>query len=814
MSLRSTIISTKVIIVSILLGSSLAIAWDNEVTHRDLSESAATRSVIGTTNCLESIGLQEGLLHFLINKNKGQEAYKWLREGAFLEDAGAFWQTPIGRARYNNHFHNPLNRRDEAGLDDVITIWNPVPPFEPVINITAFGESAVLWAQDGAKQQIFPAGDQSWQRTRDHYYKALTLTMETDREAEFAQMFLGLGHQMHLLQDVAVPSHVRNDAHPEDSLIKINYLTGDYYFETWAKANSPLISGFAANPLLPKVDLTIKDPAGLVPITRFYDTDQYNENVLPSDSLTWGLSEYTNANFASDDTIFTESFSKNDRHYFPYPRYSNQVQCYEEYDVDIAPDKKRTYWRKKCPGEATFQRPIDHFVVPGPLFKYLPTWDLQRLTLKLDGATHYDYARRLIPRAVGYSAALLNYFFRGDIRLSYVTEPTPGYVIVNNTDEDLDGTFGIYYDNKQDERILLASGRNSTYSDGIFDLILPADAKEPGKYIVVFKGKMGNEEGAVAGYVFNRLIDITPPSQYVYSMADASQSDPQFTSVKVKIRNSKPSESIQSGVIEAIAKYKTDVDDPDFLYSISEPQTVNSLASDKPTELDFDFQKHPIPVDITDLYLYVIFKGKVGGEDNAVAIGIKDIGEPTPIDIFNDTDRACINGEWYEAGSTDAISHVDTNENGIADEWDIYPHEIKNIYVKFSALDSPEEASADKHDLYLESIGPGQSSRVSYILVDYQFKYSVYESWGAWDQNDPWMHSDIVKTYTGSAVKSQSELVSDTATCDGGRSCYITYYPTYYPFQDTQIWWGAGTIFMDKVYPAGGTCPGILLKEE
>jgi len=40
----------------------------------------------------------------------------------------------------------------------------------------------------------------------------------------------------------------------------------------------------------------------------------------------------------------------------------------------------------------------------------------------------WDYASQLIPRAVGYSAGLLNYFFRGDIRLD-MSPHHPGYVM-------------------------------------------------------------------------------------------------------------------------------------------------------------------------------------------------------------------------------------------------------------------------------------------------------------------------------------------------------------------------------------------------
>ena len=67
---------------------SLALSWDNEKTHQDLSEVASYKSIIGTTNYLKNIGLKEGLLHLLKLSAKQQEIYKWIREGVFLEDAG------------------------------------------------------------------------------------------------------------------------------------------------------------------------------------------------------------------------------------------------------------------------------------------------------------------------------------------------------------------------------------------------------------------------------------------------------------------------------------------------------------------------------------------------------------------------------------------------------------------------------------------------------------------------------------------------------------------------------------------------------
>ena len=39
-------------------------------------------------------------------------------------------------------------------------------------------------------------------------------------------------------------------------------------------------------------------------------------------------------------------------------------------------------------------------------------------SLYRDEEAHKDYAKKLIPRAVGYSAGLLDYFFRGEIEIS------------------------------------------------------------------------------------------------------------------------------------------------------------------------------------------------------------------------------------------------------------------------------------------------------------------------------------------------------------------------------------------------------------
>ena len=169
-------------------------------THKILSDYAANNSVLNKENYLVNyLGFQNGLQEPLTWKDKSQTQTinLWLQEGSALED-GKLWDYLILKSRSFNHFHDPLKEWDTAGLNDIFT-----------------GKSALLWAQDGEKQQTFPQGDWSWQKIRLLYYTALTATTEVEQQQYFAMMFRGLGHQMHLVQDMAVPAHARNDAHHE-----------------------------------------------------------------------------------------------------------------------------------------------------------------------------------------------------------------------------------------------------------------------------------------------------------------------------------------------------------------------------------------------------------------------------------------------------------------------------------------------------------------------------------------------------------------------------------------------------------------------
>jgi hypothetical protein len=280
------------LLMLIILFTSHAIAWENTLTHRDLSKKAATLS-------LDSILLDKPYTYNGVEK----KVTDWIQDGAELEDAGSI----LNKARFRNHFHNPLavltppiGTLTDGGLNqDLMT-----------------GQSTLFWAQDSANQVNYEGGDWSWKTVRDYYYHSLTEIDKTKINAFAAKTYLGLGYQMHLLQDMSQPDHVRNDAHPIDGS---GLLWG---FETWAKGRSDLIVKYAATATIatkPTVDLTQPLYDGYAPVGRLIDTRRYVADKTPSAATNQGLAEYTNSNFFSDDTIFAARYSTDDKHYFPYP---------------------------------------------------------------------------------------------------------------------------------------------------------------------------------------------------------------------------------------------------------------------------------------------------------------------------------------------------------------------------------------------------------------------------------------------------------------------------------------------------------------
>ena len=745
---NSKFLSMLFFLVCINLHTPFAYGWSVE-NHKTISEIAAEYSILSVNHgnfAKFNLGLEAGLNEILAGSastGDNLSALNMIELGSINEDAFC-WQTQDiscleYAGRFNHHYHNPLKKLENAGLND---IWT--------------GSSSLLWSQDDKQTW-------SWNNLRDFYYEAFTSKDLTwgERRLLLAYTFLGIGHQLHLIQDKGVPYHVRNDSHVKEQLPSfIQRLGGGLYFESWAEAENNQIKLFANTSIDPEIDLTEPyENIDKLPVAKLIDTRTYFETGTPSASLSTGLAEFTNANFFSADTIFAaERYANNldHKHYFPYPRES-ETNLQEFIDEESLPARRNEFGETEFAISMVSDRmEIEHFVQPTYFTRELDPQTDQYVYLRsfyLSEKCHADYVRELVPRASGYSTALIDYFFRGAIEISL---PEDGLYAFIDSDVDHGNIHSVGFD-----RIALMARNTSLYGEALNNGSIE---------LVVTYNTLDHD------YPFESFTSIPPYSGPFYTV-------------------------------------------------VPEASDRRSIP-DTPVKLEFDLHETPIPLTATDLTLHVIYRGELGAEtEKGVAVGFKDISEPTPVVMFNTCDNICMNGSWYDAGSQAAIRIVDYNENDVANpayidedgvyhpsEWDVYPHDARDICFGFHPVDNPRTPDCQGsgngvRDFSIDYLSAGDYHRVI-ILSDYALGMTINPSAVALPFGNcppqfahPWQHD----TFRGgrltlSAVKHKTELVGDNAPCGGHDPCYVRFLPGFTLMYGTES--RSSLFFINREYPA------------
>ncbi len=472
--MRTHRVALVLVPVSLLLAGTCGTASGFDIdTHRVLNGRAADASTLKDYLPGE-LGLSLGLDQTV----DGRTVRSWIERGGAAEDQFRHSETLGALFRSRHHFHNPLQPWNVAGLQR--GSW--CPPFRLV------GQASVRWAQNPDQGLT---GKASWLDARQRFLEALTLGTQNQRETAFGQTFQILGQQTHLIEDMAVPAHTRNDPHcptPEG-------------FERWASRNASLVADLAATPIRPApeiflVGVPLSDDVARVPVARLWDTERYRLLQDPNVTLVGpiGLAEYSNANFFSDDTIFSG---------FPFPAPTSVALGPAE--PGPITGQLRRYFKKVQDGEL-----IDHLAVPSALFDALPA-ALKDRRKGLDEKVFRDYATLLIPRAVGYSAALLDYFFRGKLDVDLVDDGSGLRLAGANASPDpLDGgTLAVYADGTDGVRRLasaaVAVGRIE--AGGVLPAVSVTPPPGADRFVAVYTGTLGEEratdtfKGAVIGKV-------------------------------------------------------------------------------------------------------------------------------------------------------------------------------------------------------------------------------------------------------------------------------------------------------------------------
>ena len=329
--------------------------------------------------------------------------------------------------RASNHFHNPYKQWDRAGLTDLqwlIGWWCWISsPYDPDEISSSLVWATGLLNSSGTEvaSDVIVRNEWDWSSAREYFYTYLTgknyqgFQVATDvvqRNEYLIKTLRALGQVMHLLQDAAVPAHVRDDF--TQGHLMINPELGNPMkwigngFEKYVERNDDG-EWFDVAP----VKVNLNTPPWR--ISDFWDTDQLylpSESDPPANMSILGLAEYASMNFFSEYRIFHSDF--------PYPKPEHCAVVLSSPPVNTQDPLDRQYLASVNghPGEQ-----VDHLAVVSYskyfIEAHLPHVSSELVPLYMDENCYYEYAQHLIPRAIGYSSQLLDYFFRGTLEIRH-----------------------------------------------------------------------------------------------------------------------------------------------------------------------------------------------------------------------------------------------------------------------------------------------------------------------------------------------------------------------------------------------------------
>ncbi|MEW8001018.1 MAG: hypothetical protein AB2795_20950, partial [Candidatus Thiodiazotropha endolucinida] len=262
------------------------------------------------------------------------------------------------------------------------------------------------------------------------------------------KLFLALGHVVHHLQDMAQPAHVRNDMHCDAEVDRLTRCLGFV-------AHDPSIYERSTEYVYNNLPLTGYMALNLNNFRKARD--------FWSTSGQWhgiGMSEFANWNFVSQDTNFIyvhhPLFPTDQPDFYPSPFYDNPVPNSLTSEPVVSPvygdlgikwfvgNQVTDQYRPEQSGVNDKASTLSIFHSDLQEYEYIPH---PENLFTLNEETFSAARSFLIPRTVAYSAGLVNYFFRGQMKVTgariYNTGSTTtdslGVTIVNASSEHTPG---------------------------------------------------------------------------------------------------------------------------------------------------------------------------------------------------------------------------------------------------------------------------------------------------------------------------------------------------------------------------------------
>jgi hypothetical protein len=524
--------------------SGTAIAYET-VVHEQITKAAVNNSLV-QHDFVRDLGLPRS------QSFNGNTPTDWIVQGSISED---------DFPRSLHHFFDPTT---QAGL----------------LNI--FG-SAADWAVDASGNPTY-----SIPGARNSMYNALTSTNYFARENYWADTFRAVGQFTHLLQDMAQPQHVRNDPHLS--------------FDEWSDVILPDFSRYERYTRYQVNSLNYGSAYPMVQLPSYRSYWQTGDGK--------GLAEFANSNFVSQNT----NFGPNGDSYpsYPSPSFANSFPTdTKTFVLDMYGNTSSNvtvrYFGNTFTDRYNGGTVTNNHLTAASLFDFIHRQYNGQPVFTLTDDNNFEYAQILIPRAVGYSAGLINYFFRGNLQISLPD----------------DGVYSIV-----DQSTITVSDASSNFT-GFSKIKLKLSAPA--------NGNDGQPQTLSGGTV----IAVLKFHRNTCWKDDMSGEPP---AVNFDGCRSPQEEIVVSGPANGGASI-----------------AVGSSAM--PLEFNFGQQ---LPINAIDVRLQVVYRGTLGNgagsdESNAVVVATTDISEPTFFSYMNVSDYYTIDKKDAN-GLLEAHTRSDIND--------------------------------------------------------------------------------------------------------------------------------------------------------
>lgn len=522
----------KTTILPLLLFVPMHVMAYLEPTHETMSEQAAKVSVlVKDAKIRKDLGLDLAIddddQQFPNSKGTKRSVVNLIRDGSAFEDSfvGAI-----------NHFFDPI-----SGDSILPVVAKPSP----------------TWALEDKGSIVFPLLQRySFPDARDYLYKALTVTDETERQKNFGLTFETLGRVIHHIQDMAQPQHARLDGHLKlsDADKPDWFFEDSSRYEKYTKDNPDRLT-----PLF-----NLYPPVNAPTDARFFTTSRGFWHTGSGDG--YGLAEFTNTNFVSQDTNFLGALRNSQLIALPNPRYPLPIPSpvtpgFEDANVLLQSANKTppaecaspntpcvmAFFASEVKDNYRGTSTVNPKASSASIFDqdlqfhgtFVPYRNLDRCLDPTNPATceeirtnqifalnrfNFDEAHKfLIPRAVAYSAGLIDYFFRGKLEAEDIqfTDTGMRLRVRNAIDRRATPAWAKetlhppgqlvlafeYQDTSSQKRfgasapvVLAEEVKPGQASRQMYSFVLPsflADANEV-KYRLVYRGNLGEEKDAIA----------------------------------------------------------------------------------------------------------------------------------------------------------------------------------------------------------------------------------------------------------------------------------------------------------------------------